>query len=261
MENNANIKAAFFDIDGTLFSHRTLSVPQSTLEALQILSAKGILCVIATGRHVTELAEMNLLKYGFDAYITLNGQICLSDKLDLMFGNPMEGESLAGMLHFFNGSEVPSILTSKDRMYVNFVNEDVRLAHRDIHTNIPVVGQYAGEPIYMGVIYCSKEKEGPIKERLPRCSITRWSRHGLDIVPIGGNKVAGIRRYLELMGIRREEIIAFGDGENDIEMLRYAGIGVALGNAQEDVKAAADYVTSDIDDDGILRALLHYGIM
>ena len=255
------IKAAFFDIDGTLFSHRTLRVPKSTLSALRALAEKGIYCVIATGRHISELVELDFLKYGFDAYITLNGQICHDKKLDLVFGVPMEGEALSGMLRFFRGGDIPTILISKDRMYINFVDDSVRIAHGDIHTSIPVIGQYAGEPIYMGVIYCTKEIEKPIVENLPGCSITRWSRHGLDIVPEGGDKVAGIRRFIDLMGISRDEIIAFGDGENDIEMLKYAGIGVALGNAEEAVKAGADYVTADIDDDGVMKALMHFGII
>ena len=73
--------------------------------------------------------------------------------------------------------------------------------------------------------------------------------------------MAGIKRYLELTGIKREEIIAFGDAENDLDMLRFAGIGVAMGNGAEEVKAAADYVTADIDDDGIEKALKHFQLI
>lgn len=68
-------------------------------------------------------------------------------------------------------------------------------------------------------------------------------------------------QYIESLGISREETIAFGDGENDMGMLRYAGIGVALGNAEEEVKAAADYVTADIDDQGVWKALKHFEII
>lgn len=259
--NSPSIKAAFFDIDGTLFSHRTQRVPESTIRALECLKDKGILCVIATGRHISELFEMDFLKYGFDAYLTLNGQICLNHELSTLFGSPMEGGNLAGMLDIFEGGKVPAILISKDRMYVNFVDDAVRMAHKDIHTSIPVIGKYAGEPIYMGVIYCTKEQEAPYIEKVPGCNITRWSRHGLDIIPGNGDKVEGIRQYMALTGIEREEIITFGDGENDIGMLHYAGIGVALGNAGDDVKAAADYVTADIDDDGVWKALERFHIL
>ena len=83
----------------------------------------------------------------------------------------------------------------------------------------------------------------------------------MDIISGNGDKTWGIRQYIELKGISREEIIAFGDGENDIGMLKYAGIGVALGNAGDEVKVGADYVTADIDDDGVWKALKHYHVI
>ena len=73
--------------------------------------------------------------------------------------------------------------------------------------------------------------------------------------------MAGIKRYLDIIGIKPEEIIAFGDAENDLDMIRFAGIGVAMGNGEEAVKAAADYVTADIDDDGIEKALKHFNLI
>ena len=255
------IKAAFFDIDGTLFSHRTQCVPESTLRALKCLHKQEILCAIATGRHISEMREMNFLNYGFDAYLTLNGQVCLDRNLGTLFGSPMEGEHLRAMVDIFESHEIPAILISKDRMYINFVNDAVQSAHREIHTSIPEVGEYAGEPIYMGVIYCTKDLEKPFVEKLQGCNVTRWSRHGLDIIPGNGDKVEGIRKYIELHNITAGEIIAFGDGENDIGMLKYAGLGVALGNAGEEVKAAADYVTADIDEDGVWKALEHFQII
>ena len=62
-------------------------------------------------------------------------------------------------------------------------------------------------------------------------------------------------------GLESSEIMAFGDGDNDIDMLKFAGIGVAMGNAGDAVKAAADYVTASVDDDGIEKALEHFGLI
>ena len=112
-EVKRSIKAAFFDIDGTLFSHRTMCVPDSTLRALKCLREKGILCAIATGRHISEMKELGLLGYGFDAYLTLNGQVCLDSSLETLFGSPMEGENLRSMVNIFESGEIPAILTSK----------------------------------------------------------------------------------------------------------------------------------------------------
>ena len=82
-----------------------------------------------------------------------------------------------------------------------------------------------------------------------------------DILPEGGGKPNGLAEMLKHFGWIRDEAIAFGDGGNDVAMLEYAGIGVAMGNACDDAKAAADYVTTDIDKEGIAKALRHFGLV
>ena len=94
-----------------------------------------------------------------------------------------------------------------------------------------------------------------------QCEITRWHEGGVDVIAKGGGKSTAIMRYLQMHNITPEEIIAFGDGENDMGMLQLAGIGVAMGNAGQQVKQAADYVTADIDDDGIEKALKYFGLI
>jgi hydroxymethylpyrimidine pyrophosphatase-like HAD family hydrolase len=83
----------------------------------------------------------------------------------------------------------------------------------------------------------------------------------VDVIPKEGGKVDGIQKIMERFGLAREEIMAFGDGENDRDMLLFAGIGVAMGNGKETVKAAADYVTDHIDQDGVEKALIHFGLI
>ena len=100
-----------------------------------------------------------------------------------------------------------------------------------------------------------------LDEILDECSITSWNPTGIDIVARGSGKAAGIAQFIEEQGLDRSEIMAFGDGENDIEMLKYAGIGVAMGNAGDAVKAAADYVTDSVDENGIENALKHFGLV
>jgi hypothetical protein len=83
----------------------------------------------------------------------------------------------------------------------------------------------------------------------------------VDIISQSGGKVEGIKQVLSIYGIRQEEIMAFGDGENDMDMLQFAGTGIAMGNAEEGVKACADYVTGDIDAGGVADALRYYGVI
>jgi Cof subfamily protein (haloacid dehalogenase superfamily) len=92
------------------------------------------------------------------------------------------------------------------------------------------------------------------------CESNRWHHSFTDITARGNNKQHGIRHVIRHFGIRPDEVMAVGDGGNDVGMLRFAAIGVAMGGARDEVKAAANYVTSDVDDDGVARALQHYGI-
>ena len=88
-----------------------------------------------------------------------------------------------------------------------------------------------------------------------------WYPGYADIIPKGGGKHEGMRKVGEHYGFAPEEAMAFGDGGNDISMLKAAGIGVAMGNASEKVKLAADYVTDSVDNDGIEKALKHFGVI
>lgn len=67
--------------------------------------------------------------------------------------------------------------------------------------------------------------------------------------------MAGIKQFMNIYNIKQEEIMAFGDGENDMDMLRFSGTGVAMNNAEEMIQVSADYVTEDVDDGGIYLAL------
>ena len=95
-------------------------------------------------------------------------------------------------------------------------------------------------------------------KQLSDCKMSRWNQYAVDIIPKSGGKIAGIRYILSRLGIGLDETAAFGDGENDIDMLRCAGVGIAMGNASEIVKQQADYITDSVDQDGLANALKHF---
>ena len=96
---------------------------------------------------------------------------------------------------------------------------------------------------------------------LSHCESTRWNPLFTDIVPLGSSKRVGIDKMLEHYHIGLDECMAFGDGGNDIQMLSHVGIGVAMGNAAEDVMSAAGYVTPSVDENGVYNALKHFNII
>jgi len=255
------IKAVFFDVDGTLYSHRTSQIPPSAREAIAALQAQGILCIVATGRHPIELAELPVEDIGFDAYLVMNGQMMLDRQKNTLFSVPFSGKAKETLVEHFEKHLYPSLLLEKEDIYLNFSNERVLQAQAFFSLATPKIGTYRGNEIYQFCLYITGEEEYLLDAIADECVITRWHDYGIDIFAKGGGKMTGIQRYLDLIGIARNEIIAFGDGENDAEMLRFAGIGVAMGNAAEPTKSAADYVTADIDDDGIAKALKHFNLI
>lgn len=255
------IKAIFFDFDGTLLSHTQKKVPFSTRRALDKLREKEIKRVLATGRHMLELAMLPGNDLDFDAYITLNGQLCLDAEKNVLFGKPITGADRESILRSFREKAMPVQLVEKDAMYCNFVDESIVAAQRAISTPIPAVREYTGGEIYQAVFYVEKEKESRVSERLTACKIARWNEHAVDIIPCPGGKADGIAEFLRRNNIDRAETMAFGDGENDIEMLQFAQTGIAMGNAIDAVKRQADFVTDSVDDDGVEKALIKLGII
>lgn len=255
------IKAAFFDVDGTLLSHKSKSVPRSTREALDKLKAAGIPCIVATGRQIQEMEKLPVSDLEFDAYITLNGQLILDADRQVLHGTPIRGNVKDYLLKLFDAHAIPFLMVEKDRVFLNFVDERVELVQKAISSPIPPLGKYEGGELYQACAYLAEGDEKLLEPIAGDCVMTRWSVGGVDIIAKGGGKITGIKRYLAENGLEPGEIIAFGDGENDIEMLQFAGIGVAMGNADPEVKQAADYITSDIDEDGIANALKHFGLI
>ncbi|MDD2971162.1 MAG: Cof-type HAD-IIB family hydrolase [Lachnospiraceae bacterium] len=253
------IKAVFFDVDGTLLSHRTHGVPESTRLALSLLQQRNIKIVLATGRHFQELVNLSLAHIPFDFYVLLNGQLCLDKARNFVYGK--EISDMDAILPFFRERTIPIQLLELDRVYINCVNEYVRSALHDVSTSVPAIEDYTGSKVYQAIAYVDEKGAMTLRDQLPHCRITRWNDKAIDIIALSEGKVGGIKEYLNRTGLRPDEIMAFGDGENDMEMLKFAGIGVAMGNAVAHARECADYVTSDIDADGIMTALRHYHIL
>ena len=257
------IKAVFFDVDGTLLSQKQGKVPISTRRALRRIRKKGIKIFIATGRHMIELSKLPVMEIPFDGYLTLNGNLILDENKKAYAGTPISADEVEVLSGIFRAKKIPFVMISSDKRYINYVDDVVVETQASTHGTIPDIGtvsDYDGEKIYQCIAFVQDRERKVLDEILDECSITSWNPTGIDIVARGSGKAAGIAQFIEEQGLDRSEIMAFGDGENDIEMLKYAGIGVAMGNAGDAVKAAADYVTDSVDENGIENALKHCGL-
>lgn len=253
------IKAIFFDIDGTLVSFRTHAMPQDTRDTLLRLRAKGVKLFLATGRNMDSISF--LMNQGlFDGAIGVNGQLAVVGDARV-FANPISREDLQAAVDMAkSGEHTLGFLLERDG-FVNRTDDNVRGACEYAGMAIPPERDPEAafdEPVYQIHYYGAPGTEDKLIARTSGLLATRWSRLFADVYPMGGGKDLGIRAICEHLGLQRSETMAFGDGENDISMLEYAHIGVAMGNASDTVKAHADYVAADIDAGGLALAVVHF---
>lgn len=259
-------KALFFDIDGTLVSFETHRIPSSTIEALEAARAKGHKLFIATGRpkaiinNLSELQNRNLI----DGYITMNGAYCFVGE-KVICKSAIPHEEVKAMADFCEKIGVPCIFVEEHHISVCQPNEIVKKIFYDfLHVNvIPTVSfeEAASKEIIQLTPFITEKEEEEIRPSVPTCEIGRWYPAFADMTAKGVTKQKGIDEIIRYFDLKLEDTVAFGDGGNDITMLRHAAIGVAMGQAKEDVKAAADYVTTSVDEDGISNAMKHLGII
>ena len=255
-------RAIFFDVDGTLVSFRTHVISPAVLEALHALRARGIRLFVASGRHKGMLSYVRSA-FPFDGYVTLSGQYCFAGER-VLYRNPMEPEAAAELVAAVESEGFSCIFLEGEEIYINRVDDKSRQFFRELSVDMPPVRppRYAlGRELYQGVTFLDKAHEGLLLGRAPHVKATRWHPNFLDVIPAAGGKDRGMDAVLDYFGIPLEESMAFGDGENDLSMLRHAGIGVAMGSADGEVKAGADYVTGTVDEDGIVGALRRFQLL
>ncbi len=256
------IKAVFFDIDGTLLDHKTMSIPKSTKLAIKKLKEKGILCGVATGRHQLEIKKVNLLEdLEFDVMVTLNGQYCY-DSHGPLYTNPIDSQATKAIINLANKNNIPLIFIEENKLYATFINQDLQKAQDAIHTPVPSVENIPSthNPYYQICAYGSKEKLEPFNH-IPHVKTTNWHDLAIDILPENGNKTYGITQTLSRFNISLDETMAFGDGNNDVDMIQACKIGIAMKDSSQALLEACDHITDDVSEDGIYKALVHYKII
>lgn len=259
------IKAAFFDVDGTLVPYGGKAISDQLREDLLALRRRGVKIFLATGRGRRDLESTGMLRdVVFDAYVLFTGQLCCNER-EVYRDIPLVREDLeraCGVLR--RNPETVAILETAQGNFLNQVNDQVRELSRAIHTDIypvrPPEELLEGQ-VYQLVLVVERGQEEPYLSVMPNCTYARWHPLAIDVIPKGDGKADGIQATLDYYGLNWEEVIAFGDADNDLSMLRLAGIGVAMGNGEESAKAAADYVTGPVDQDGVSAALRHFGLL
>lgn len=259
------IKALFFDIDGTLVSFRTHKIPQSTVDALEDAKRNGVAVYISTGRPIMLINNLGQIEHLIDGYITTNGARCFVGNHTVCL-HPILRADVDEVVADADRNDYSVIVVGERHLVVYHPTDIVRkvfveglgVVNLDFGTRLD---DLKNEEVLQLTPFCSAEQEADLMLRLSNCTSGRWHPAFTDITSGEADKGKGLQVMAEYLGLDISETMAFGDGGNDISIIREAGIGVAMGNANEELKAMADYVTSSVDEDGVKNALVHFAII
>lgn len=255
----------FFDIDGTLIGEQSRVMLESTKEAIQAARKNGHICMINTGRsrklvvpEVTRLTEFDGLLLGCGTMVEYHGEVLLHKTFAVS-----EGERIIARLR---KNRVDAVLEGSVNNY------------RDSQENVfsPVFagflkrfdklgfGSYEEAVGHFDKLYCYVEKPeymSAFREEFEELLDFVDREQGFyELTPKGCSKASTMQFFAEKLGVPMEETAAIGDSSNDISMLAAAGHSIAMGNATAAVKELAEFVTTDVDGDGISNALKWLGV-
>lgn len=248
-------KIVFFDIDGTLLDHEK-KLPSSTKKAIQSLKENGVFVAIATGRAPFMFTSL-IKELDIDSYVSFNGQYVVFEN-EAIYKNPLNHSELERFQQETTAYEHPLIFMNEKTMkattqYHPFIETSMGsllFPHPDEDKSF-----YMHNEIYQSLLFCKEDEEKFYFENFPKFDFIRWHPYSVDILPKGGSKAEGIKKMIDRLGFDLKDVYAFGDGLNDLEMLKAVGTGVAMGNGVPEAKALANLVTTDVAEDGIWNGL------
>lgn len=267
-----SIKLICIDMDGTLLKDKK-TVSEENLNSIKLAIKKGVKVVITTGR-IYDCAKMYSEKIGLDTPIIASNGAFIGYKDKVIYNNPLKKEDILKFLEVTKKHGLKAYLTAnfgiiseeelaEDHVYkiLNKTLKDEEKVKLIVSDNIKEeIEKFDGE-ILKGVCADKNNKVNLIKAREELESlntnmeiVSSWNDN-FEVMRNGSTKGDAVRYLANYFGIDKEEVMCIGDSENDLSMIKYAGIGVAMGNASEDIKSVADYVTDTNVNDGVAKAI------
>jgi hypothetical protein len=248
-------KIVFFDVDGTLVNEE-VKIPLDTKESIRKLKEQNIEVCLATGRapfHLKDIAE----ELGIDSFVSFNGSYVVH-KGQVIYEHPINQANLELLETHAHQFKHPIVYLSHEKCCTNDSQhphiiesfQSVKVEPPRYHPHY-----WKDTKIYQALLYCQEHEELYYQGKFADLSFIRWNRVSMDVLPSGGSKAKGIAVMLQHLKLSPDDAVAFGDGLNDKEMLSFVGMGIAMGNAHEEVKSFAKFTTRHVNDGGIRYGL------
>ena len=265
-------RAIALDLDGTLTNHDKVVTPR-TRQALLLAESKGAIIILASGRPtygIVPVAECLELEKRGGYILSYNGGNIVNAKTGEKLFSQFLPDAVIPILYKYAKEKNHALLGYAGNEIITevpddqFVKEESRINKMDIRKvdNLldalephPTKLLMTGDPTDM-----IKAEEELVEILGEKMDIFRSAPFFLELVPKGIDKAQSLLRLLSKINLTPADLMAFGDGYNDLSMLKLAGVGVAMANAAPEVRADADYVTLSNEEDGVAEALLHFGM-
>lgn len=259
-------KLIFFDIDGTLWDDH-MQIPDSTITTLKKLQDNGHKIFLCSGRSRCNIREPKLLSLGFDGIVAACGNHIEVDGR-VIYENLLSPEVTQKVITVLKECHMPVVLEGpechwidkdgfKDDPFILYLFKTLAESAKELTMYEPDmrVNKFSADVLPDTDFDRIKAELGDEFE------ILEHEGNVVEFVPKGSSKATGIERLCRYLGVERQDTYAVGDSVNDLDMLSYVGHGIAMGNASAAAKEAAEYVTTDIHEDGIQHAMEHYGLL
>ena len=255
-------KILFFDIDETLLSHKTFTIPESTKNALKKAKENGHLIFINTGRTKSLIGD-DIKELEFDGYICGCGTYIEVDN-KVLYNNIVNEDKYNAILESLKKYELKAVLEGVDAIYIDENSQDDFLLSNLRKQNYPIKS-YDLDNMKFNKMFIRYDDNEYIDNFCDETKdIFDYIDHGKgtrELVPKGHSKATGIDFVLNHFNIDDKNSYAFGDSNNDIDMLNRVTNSVVMGNGNPQLFDNATFVTKDIDEDGIEYAMKHLNII
>lgn len=265
-------KMLVLDIDGTIVEHSKNFIRPVIVEALLQLQQQGIIVVLNSGRIVEAMKEFgNTLKlHDFHGYLIGNNGSTIYDckTEEIIYESLMDKELLAKSYNYAKEHDLHMMMVTNNQIIFSHIDEAIQIEKKAIDIDFiwsMHLDRHLHKPIQRITYTYSMERLDEVEDNLRKslhteANVVRSQSIFLDVMNIDCDKAKGLEILGERTGITSQQMVACGDGGNDLGMILYAGMGVAMGNATAHVKAHATYVTKPVEDNGILDVIEQFFI-